>query len=331
MSATPVAPVPASATPAVATDVLTEGPSPATRRKPIRQHATGHGNPWTYIPLVLLSVTFVLPLLFMIASSLKPRDQILGDLTSWRAFAPIGDLSLDNYIGVFDRVPVGRFFLVSIIVTVAIVVLGLIVNSMAGFALARLRFPGRKVLLAAIIATLIVPFETFAIPMVYLVSNLPRVELLSDGFILRQGWANSYEVLIIPFIANAFSIFLFTQNYRAIPKELDEAARVDGAGWFRIYRTVVSPLAGPAFATCAILTFLPQWNSYLWPLLVIQEEDMRPVQVGMRYFFSSGTADGTPWGEIMAYTSMITIPVIIVFLLFQRSFISSIASSGVKG
>ena len=87
----------------------------------------------------------------------------------------------------------------------------------------------------------------------------------------------------------------------------------------------------PAFATSAILTFLPQWNSYLWPLLVIQQEELRPVQVGLRYFFASGTAEGTPWGQIMAYTSLITIPVIIVFLMFQRAFISSIASSGVKG
>ncbi len=289
------------------------------------------GKPWTYIPLILIALSFVLPLLFMISSSFKPRTQILDDLTSWQAFVPVGELSFDNYVGVFDRVPVGRFFLNSIIITVAIVVLGLFINSMAGFALSRLKFPGSKVVLAAIVATLIVPFETFAIPMVYMVSSLPRIALYDDGFAIEQGWNNSYEVLIIPFIANAFSIFLFTQYYKAIPKELDEAARIDGAGWFRIYRSVISPLAGPAFATAAILTFLPQWNSYLWPLLVIQDEELRPVQVGMRYFFASGTAEGTPWGQIMAYTTMITIPVIIVFLVFQRAFTSSIASSGVKG
>ena len=175
------------------------------------------------------------------------------------------------------------------------------------------------------------PFETFAIPMVYLISKLPRIGFYPDGVALDWGWNNSFEVLIIPFIANAFSIFLFTQYYSSIPKELDEAARVDGAGWFKIYWKVVSPLAMPAFATSAILTFLPQWNSYLWPLLVIQQEELRPVQVGLRYFFASGTAEGTPWGQIMAYTSLITIPVIIVFLMFQRAFISSIASSGVKG
>lgn len=299
--------------------------------KPLKQKGLNAGKKWTYVPLVLFALTFVLPLLFMISSSFKPRTQILQDLTTWRAFFPVGELSMDNYVGVFDRVPVGQFFFNSLVVTVSIVVLGLFINSMAGFALARLKFRGRGVILGAIIATLIVPFETFAIPMVYWVSQLPRVALYSDGFALETGWSNTYEVLIIPFIANAFSIFLFTQYFSSIPKGIDEAARVDGASWFRIYRSVIAPLAGPAFATSAILTFLPQWNSYLWPLLVIQEEQMRPVQVGMRYFFATGTAEGTPWGQIMAYTTMITIPVVIVFLLFQRAFISSIASSGVKG
>lgn len=301
------------------------------RSKPAKQKDLKAGKKWTYVPLVLLALTFVLPLLFMISSSFKPRTQILQDLTTWKAFFPVGDLSMDNYTGVFGRVPVAQFFFNSLVVTIAIVVLGLFINSMAGFALARLNFPGRGLILGAVIATLIVPFETFAIPMVYWVSKLPRLALYSDGFALETGWSNTYEVLIIPFIANAFSIFLFAQYFRSIPKEIDEAARVDGASWFRIYRSVIAPLAGPAFATSAILTFLPQWNSYLWPLLVIQEEKMRPVQVGMRYFFASGTAEGTPWGQIMAYTTMITIPVVIVFIAFQRAFISSIASSGVKG
>ncbi len=315
-------------------DTATQPAAGATKKRKKKgsdMEPQAKGNVLTYIPLVLLAATFVLPLLFMIFSSLKPRNQILGDLTSWRAFAPVGDLSFDNYQGVFDRVPFGQFFMNSIFITATIVILGLIVNSMAGFALARMRFRGSGALLTAVLATLIVPFETFAIPMVYMISKLPKIALYSDGFALETGWGNTYTVLIIPFIANAFSIFLFRQYYVSIPKELDEAARVDGAGWFRIYARVISPLAGPAFATSAILTFLPQWNSYLWPLLVIQEEDKRPVQVGLRYFFASGTAEGTPWGQIMAYTSLITIPVIVVFIMFQRMFISSIASSGVKG
>lgn len=284
-----------------------------------------------YILLSVLALLFMFPLEFMIISSFKPRDQILRDLTTFRAFLPVGDISLDNYLGVFERVTFGRFMFNSLLVTVLIVLLGLLVNSMAGFALARFRFRGRNVVFAVVISTLIVPFETYAMPMVYWVSKLPKLELYSDGFALGTGWQNSYAVMIIPFIANAFSIFLFTQFYQSVPKEIDEAARVDGAGWFRIYAQIVSPLAGPAFATSAILTFLAQWNSYLWPLLVVQQEEMRPVQVGLKYFFATNTAEGTPWGEIMAYTSMITLPVIVVFLAFQRAFIASIAGSGVKG
>jgi multiple sugar transport system permease protein len=183
------------------------------------------------------------------------------------------------------------------------------------------------VVLALVIATLIVPFETIAIPMVYWVSKLPN--LMFEGGVLKYdfGWLNTYQVQIIPFIANAFSIFLFRQYFSTIPASLDEAARIDGAGWFTIYRRIIVPLSGPAFATVAILTFLPAWNSYLWPLMVVQKESLRPVMVGMQYFFQLNVH----WGEIMAYSSMITLPVLIVFLVFQRSFISSIAATGVKG
>jgi len=131
----------------------------------------------------------------------------------------------------------------------------------------------------------------------------------------------------VPFIANAFSIFLFAQYFSTIPASLDEAARIDGASWFTVYRRIIVPLSGPAFATVAILTFLPAWNQYLWPLMVVQKEGLRPVMVGMQYFFQLNTA----WGEVMAYTSLITLPVLIVFLVFQRAFVSSIAASGVKG
>ena len=195
----------------------------------------------SYIPLVLLALTFILPLLFMLFSSLKPKDQILSDLTTFRAFLPVGDLSLDNYVGVFNRVPVARFFLNSIIVTTTIVVLGLVVNSMAGFAIARLNFRGKKILLGAIIATLIVPFETFAIPMVYLISKLPRIGFYPDGVALDWGCNNSFEVLIIPFIANAFSIYLYYSAFQSIPKELDEAAAflnlsLASLSWYRAQR-----------------------------------------------------------------------------------------------
>lgn len=301
-------------------------PTPRPRQRS-RAAAGRNGRILTYVSMSILALFFLFPLVFMFVSSLKPDAQILQDIDSPAAFLPTGDISLDNYFGVFDRVPVAQFLFNSIFVTVLTVGLGLIVNSLAGFALSRLRWKGRVVVMALVIATLIVPFETIAVPMVYWVNQLPTLVIEGGALKYDFGWLNTYQVQIVPFIANAFSIFLFAQYFSTIPTSLDEAARIDGASWFTIYRRIIVPLSGPAFATVAILTFLPAWNQYLWPLMVVQKEELRPVMVGMQYFFQLNTA----WGEVMAYTSLITLPVLIVFLVFQRAFVSSIAASGVKG
>ncbi|MGX1267055.1 carbohydrate ABC transporter permease [Streptomyces phaeoluteigriseus] len=276
---------------------------------------------------IVLALVFALPLLFMLVSSFKSDDQIFGDLGSLRAFLPVGALSLDNYTDMFERVPAARFLLNSVLISSITVVLGIIVNSLAAFALSRMNWPGRKLLLTMVIATLIVPFETFALPLVWWVNQLPLLRV--NGFHLEwtTGWMDTYQVQILPFVANAFSIFFFHQFFQSIPKELDEAAIMDGAGWFTIYRRIVMPLSGPAVATVAILTFLPAWNSYLWPLMVVQSEELRPVMVGISYFFQLNVG----WGQIMAYSSMITVPILALFVAFQRSFVNSIASTGVKG
>ncbi len=302
----------------------TSNAAPKTRRSAERR--PGDSRPSTtgkVLGLVLriaLSLVFGLPLVFMIVSSFKPDLQIFADLGTPNAFLPVGDLSMDNYLGVFERVPFATFLMNSVIISVATVAFGLVVNSMAAFALSRMTFKGQKVILGVILATLIVPFETMALPLLWWVNTLPYI----DG---SQGWLDTYAVQIVPFIANAFSIYLFYQYFDSIPKELDEAARVDGAGWFRIYRSVIMPLAGPAIATVAILTFLPAWNSYLWPLMVVQSEELRPAMVGIDYFKQLNVS----WGQIMAYASIITVPVLAMFVAFQRAFINSIASSGVKG
>jgi multiple sugar transport system permease protein len=276
---------------------------------------------------ILLVGFFAFPLLFMFMSSLKPDDQIFADLDSIKAFLPVGDISLANYTGVFQTVPAGRFLINSIAITTVTVLVGLVVNSMAAFALSRMRWRGKTLVLAAVIATLVVPFETFALPLLWWVNKLPWA-LFQDGqFFYTTGWLDTYRVQIFPFLANAFSIYLFYSYFQSIPTTLDEAARVDGAGWFRIYRKVVMPLAGPAIATVAILTFLPAWNSFLWPLMVVQTENLRPVMVGISYFQQLKVL----WGQIMAYSVLITIPVLAMFLALQRQFIRSIASAGVKG
>ncbi|MFJ5995129.1 carbohydrate ABC transporter permease [Streptomyces sp. NPDC092370] len=285
------------------------------------KHLGGHAG------RVVLALVFALPLVFMLISSFKPDDEIFADLGSWRAFVPVGALSLDNYTGVFDRVPAARFLLNSVLISSITVVLGIVVNSMAAFALSRMRMPGRKAVLTAVIATLIVPFETFAVPLVWWINQLPLLRVNGFHLELTTGWMDTYQVQILPFVANAFSVFFFHQYFQSIPKEIDEAAVVDGAGWFTIYRRIVMPLSGPAVATVAILTFLPAWNSYLWPLMVVQSEELRPVMVGISYFFQLNVG----WGQIMAYSSLITVPILALFVAFQRSFVNSIASTGVKG
>ena len=282
--------------------------------------------------MILLAIIFAFPILFMIVSSFKPSLQILRDSSSLRAFLPVGDLSVKNYIGAFERTPVFQFVFNSLFITTVTVVLGLLINSMMGFALATMRWKGRGIVLAVIIATLILPFETIAVPLLMVVSKLPMIG--AEG--IRFGWMNSYQVQIIPFIVDAFTIFLFVQFFKSLPYELIEAARIDGAGWFTIFFRIYVPVSGPVFATAAILRGLFMWNQYLWPSMVVQTNEFRPVMIGLGFFwqtFGSNTpGEGVlPWGEMMAYLTVITIPIIILFLALQRVFVESIASTGIKG
>ena len=284
-----------------------------------------------YALAIFFMLLFSLPLLFMISSSFKDPQAIFGDVKSWKAFFPVGDVNFDQYLGVFDRLPLGQFLFNSIFISSVVVLLGLFVNSLAGYAIARLKFKGQNVILVGLIATLVIPFETIAMPLLVLVNSLPRISFENGTIELTTGWLNTYLVQIAPFIAWGFSIFLFVQYFKTIPKELDEAALIDGAGFFAIYWRIIVPLAGPAFATSAILSFLAIWNAYLWPVMVVQTESLRTVQVGLDYFWASTSEEGTQWGEIMAYSTLITVPIIIVFVVFQRAFVASVASSGVKG
>ncbi|MGL4238243.1 carbohydrate ABC transporter permease [Tabrizicola sp.] len=276
-----------------------------------------------YVVLILIAVIFIFPLVFMLMSSLKPDQQLLQDTSSLRAFLPVGDISLNNYYAAFDRAPIGTFVFNSILVTGVTVLLSLLLCSMAAFSFVFIDWRGRSFALGLILATLIVPFETIAIPLLLFVSKLPWIGM--EG--LTWGWLNTYRVQIVPMIADGLTIFLFVQYFRDLPGELVEAARVEGASWWQVYRKVVMPLAGPVLATAAILKFLAMYNQYLWPLMVVQNESYRPVMVGLQYFFQLNIA----WGEVMAYLSLITVPVLAFYLYLQKAFIASIASTGVKG
>jgi len=325
---------------------------------PIQVHPVGgkmpHGLPYrfrktakailNYTVMTLLACFFAFPLVFMMVSATKTNEtQITSDVGGLRAFVPyplrfvppvdrLDDapaeirnaytgLGPQNFFDVFRRMPFGRFLWNSILVTTTTVGLGLLVNSIAAYPLARLKWKGRNVVLAAIVALIIIPFEAVAIPLMLLTTRLPR----PGGGI---GWHDTYIVQIIPFVADAFSIYLFYQFFIGIPKDLDEAAIMDGASRLRIYWNIIVPNSRPVFATVAILKFLWVWGSYLWPLLVIRLPEYRPLTVAMQEFFGQYPR---LWGDTLAFATMTTLPVLILFLAFQRWFIRSVAATGIKG
>ncbi len=266
-----------------------------------------------YGALGSLVFMFLLPVLIMLSGSLKPDARVLMEAGALAGYAPT-DFSLQNYQDVFSRVPFLRYLFNSTLITSTIVLCGLLVNSLAGYAFARLQWQGRDSLLLAVVALMIIPLEAIAVPLFYEVTLL--------------GWRNTYLVQIVPFIANAFSIYLFYSFFLGLPKELEEAARIDGAGAFRIFFAIVAPNAKPVFATVAILTFLTQWGSFLWPLMVTHSDAVRPLPLGIAAFY---TLPPLQWGDIFAFGVMMVTPVLLIFIIFQRWFVTGVATSGVKG
>lgn len=256
------------------------------------------------------------PITVMIAASFKSGAfAIVSDFSSWRALW-VDDPTLANYGRVWTGtvVPFLRVMFNTTLIVTAIVTLGVFVNSACAYGLARFGLPGRAALLALVISLIILPLEAIAVPLLLLVN--------------RMGITDTYIVQIIPFVAHPFSIFLFFQFIQQIPKDLDEAALMDGASPFRIWLSIILPLSGPVVATVAILQGLEYWNSYLWPLMVTRSDAVRPVSVAVAIFFER---DPKEWGEIMAFSVLASLPIVVAYLFFQRLFIRSAMSSAVKG
>ncbi len=266
-----------------------------------------------HISLLLLALVFIAPILLMLAGSLKPDASVLIEAGSLKAFFPQA-VSLQNYQDVFTRVDFGRYLFNSSLIGGCIVVLGLAVNSLAGYAFARMQWQGRDWLFTLVLMIMIVPVEAIAVPLFYEVTLL--------------GWRDTYIVQIVPFIANAFSIYLFYTFFIGLPRELEEAARIDGAGALRTFVAIIVPNAKPAFATVAILTFLTQWGAFLWPLMVTSGEAVRPLPLGIAAFYSLPPLQ---WGDIFAFGVMMVAPVLILFFMFQRWFVQGVVATGVKG
>lgn len=279
------------------------------------------------IGMSAIGMVFIAPLLFMVISSFKNDAEIFSNLHHWSAYLPSDSWSMRNYSDVFEKSRLPSFLLTSALIAALVVVGGVIVNSMLAYSIARMRWRGRRVVLALVVAMVIVPFEVIAIPLLSLVARLPWPAIEQGQLVLHSGWFNSLHVQVIPFLANAFCVFLFYQFFRDIPPELDEAAKMDGAGPWTVYARIIMPNSAPVIATAAIVLFISAWNQYLWPIMVIQGEAFRPVQPGIQQFFGRTNS----WGQIMAYATVITLPVLAVFLAFQRQFVASVAGTGIKG
>ena len=270
-------------------------------------------RPLTYSVMVLLAIFFVFPVVAMVVLSLQPDEtQVIADQDSIWAFFPRA-LSLQNYEDVFGR-DVGRAVFNSALITVVTVGLGLVVNSMCAYGLARLQWIGRNVVIGVVVALMIVPFQSVSVPLLLIVNRL--------------GWLDTYHVQIIPFVANPFFIFLFYQSFIGLPKEIEEAALIDGAGRWTIYRRIVAPLSRPTFATVGILQALFVWGSFFWPLMVTRGPDVRPLPVAMQVLFSD---PNVPLGDVFAFAAVMTLPVLALYLVFQKWFVQSVASQGLKG
>ena len=263
-----------------------------------------------YVALTLGSLLMVFPFLWMLSTSIKSESDVL-------AFPPIwipDEFAWENYPEVLRLLPFGRFLLNTAFVAVTVTILELITSSFAGYAFARLRFPGRDKLFLLYLGTLMIPGQVTIIPNFLLMSWL--------------GWVDTYLALIVPAAFTAFGTFLLRQFFLSIPPELEQAARIDGCSYFGIYRYIIIPLSGPALATLAVFAFMTQWNAFLWPLIVTNKETMRTLTVGLRYF---GDEQATHFNYLMAGTVMSLIPILIVFLLLQRYFVRGVAMTGLGG
>lgn len=267
-----------------------------------------------HLPLVVASAVMLYPILWMVSGSLRPEDEIFSSTSVIPSSVDFGAY-LRGWTGL--TVTFGRFFWNSFVIAALATIGNVLACSLAAFAFARLRFRGRRFWFAVMLGTLMLPYQVTLIPQYVL--------------FLHLGWVNTILPLVVPkfFAVDAFFIFLMVQFFRGIPRELDEAAAIDGCGPWRTYRSVLLPLSVPVLATAAIFSFIWTWEDFFGPLIYLNDIGAYTVQLGLRSFVdASGTSD---WGGLFAMSSLSLLPVFLVFLFFQRLLIQGIATTGLKG
>jgi len=264
-----------------------------------------------YIVLGVTAVIVMMPYIWMVSSSLKGKGELFSYPPNWIP----QEWLFQNYVDAWNAAPFGRYFFNSIVVAVAVTIGQIITCSLAAFAFARMNFKGKNLMFTLFLSTTMISTQVTIVP---------------SYLVLKQlHWLDKYQGLIIPFLANAFGVFMLRQYFMTIPRDLEDAAKLDGCGRMRFLWTIIIPLSQPVLAAQALFAFMGNWNSYLWPLVVTSSEKMRTLQIGLRYFVSQ--EGGTQWGLFMAATVFVSLPVVLFYFIIQRSFVEGIASTGLKG
>lgn len=268
-----------------------------------------------YLLLVGITALSVLPLIWALTSSLRPDEEIFRYTTrlSIKTLLPIGG-TLKNFREIVFEDRFARFLGNSAFVAGSTILLGLLVNSLAAFGFARFTFPGQKILFGLVLLTFMVPFEVIVLPLYLVVRSM--------------GWLDTYKALIIPAVPDAFSIFLIRQFMAKLPKDMFEAARVDGASWWDMYWRIALPNVKPALITASLLLFMRQWDAFFWPLVATSSLELTVIQVALTKYMTEFI---TYWGRLLAGSMLATLPIVILFFLLQKYYVQSIASTGIKG
>jgi multiple sugar transport system permease protein len=263
-----------------------------------------------YFILSIIAIFMIIPFLWMLSTSLKEPGAVFKYPPQWIPKPVV----FRNYVDAWKAVPFGRFFINSIIVAVCVTIGQVFTSSLAAYAFARLRFPGRDTLFLGYLATMMIPGQVTMIPVFILIKKL--------------GWIDTYQALILPSIFSAYGTFMLRQFFLTIPKELEEAAIIDGLNRWQIYWKIILPLSKPALATLSTFVFLGSWNDFMWPLIVTNSMEMKTLPVGLAAFQGLYTTD---WNLLMAASTIVLAPVLILYIFNQRFFTRGIVMTGLKG
>lgn len=266
----------------------------------------------TYVVLVFFALLFLMPMFWMLSTSLKPKSQWFTKDIYWIPKTT----TLQNYQILLNNptTPIVRWFINSLAIALIVTLLVVIVDAMAAYAYARMEFRGRNTIFAILLATLFMPGIMFLVP-----------NFLT---IFRLGLLNNYLGVIIPAMAGVFGVFFLRQFFATLPKDLEEAAAIDGASQVKVFTHVALPLARPALATLAIITFLGSWNDFLWPLLILKDRALQTLPPGLRTLQGAYTSE---YGQMMAGAVIAAVPVLLIYVLLQRYIVQSVATTGLAG